>query len=85
MLDFGQYHNQWEDEPSWEDFFATWVDYLSKCANYYGLVVIQNKLILPEGQSKAMLTTATLKVLEAKSFLHETYPDHEGIINQLPY
>ena len=85
MFDISQNEDHGEEEPSWEDFFATWVDYLSKCANYYGLYIVQNKLILPEGQNKAMFAMAMFNILETKSELHRLYPDHERIISRLPY
>jgi len=85
MFDMTQSEEPWDDMPDWEAFFATWMDYLSNCAKFYGLIIVNKKLVLPEGQNKALLTMATIKVLEAKSVLHELYPGHETIINQLPY
>lgn len=85
MFDFTGDDNPWENEPGWEDFLSIWIDYLSKCANYHGLSLVEDKLILPEGQNKAMLAVAKLRVLEAKLFLHETYPNKKEIIDRLPY
>ena len=77
--------NSWEDEPSWEDFFSFWQKFLKKCAEYYGLEISKNKLILPEGQNQAMYSHAVLQVLSAKEKLHAEYPDCTSIISRLTY
>lgn len=85
MFDEPPENNFSGDEPDWEEFFFVWVQFLKKCAEFHGLELLNNKLVLPEGQNEAMLSKAIFQALKAKEKLYKKYPHKERLISKLPF